>query len=187
VVALDPIVEGTRYAWILRATLQNLPYFALGLLLYASPALFERFHRVSWPALALGMGMVLLAGRYGSNLPPALETVTSIFARVVLTVANIAALLWIFRALFPRANAGVAALVGSIYTVYLFHFLVIYIWGLLLRGVINSDPALYFVVVVLTFATTFALHHWLIERVPALRLMFNGRMPARAAPMARQV
>jgi glucan biosynthesis protein C len=187
VVTLDPFVEGTRYAWILRATLQNLPYFALGLVLYASPALFERFHRVSWPALALGLGMVLLAGRYGAGLPPALETVISIFARVTLTVANIAALLWIFRVLFPRANAGVAALVGSIYTVYLFHFLVIYIWGLLLRGVISSDPALYFVVVVLTFATTFALHHWVIERVPVLRLMFNGRMPARAAPVARQV
>lgn len=174
-VILEPAIEGSRLAWTARATLQNLPYFMLGIAAYATPALFERLHRVSWPTLVLGLVLVLGLDRLGGALPDAAGTLAEIFARALLTVANIAALLWISRALFSKANGFVAALTDSIYTVYLFHYLAIYVWGNLLAGDVTSDPLLYFVVTALTFLSTFALHRWVIARTPILTLMFNGR------------
>ena len=63
--SLEPLVDGTPFEWVVLATVVHLPYFGLGVLLHAVPALFERMHRVSLVTLGLGLGLVVVERRLG--------------------------------------------------------------------------------------------------------------------------
>ena len=165
----------TPFDWTARATLQYLPFFALGLALQRTPALLERAHRVSWPALILGVGLVMSFPLTNPNASAA--SASAVFARAALSLAIVAALLAIGRRLFARPNPVTTALTGSIYTVYLFHFMAVYALGAALAPHI-PDPRLHMVVVAaLAFLVSFALHFWLIAPAPFLQFVFNGRLP----------
>lgn len=178
---LEPLVAGTPFAWVSFATLLYLPYFTLGVLLHASPALFERMHRVSLVGLGLGLGLVLGAGMLGDGVPETLRTVAGIVARSTLTVALVAALLAAARALVRAAGARAAPLVGSltgsIYTVYLLHYVAIYGLGLGLLGILPAGPVYYLVLPPLVIGLLVALHRFVVAPSPALRLLLNGRWP----------
>ena len=176
---LRPIFDD-RFEWIFREMLRYLPFFALGVALQASQPLFWRFHRASLPALALGAAFALAAGRLEAGLSPIGQTALWLFVWASLTLPIVAMLLWIAQQLFAAPNPIVVALTGSIYTVYLFHYIAIYAFALLLVPVLGNGAALYFTTVALTFLTTFALHQLVIARVPLLRLLFNGRRIRRA-------
>jgi glucan biosynthesis protein C len=173
---LRPIF-GDTFEWTLREMLRYLPFFALGVALQASQPLFDRFHRVSLPALALGAIFALAAGRLEAGLSPSGQTALWLFVWAALTLPIVAALLWIAQRLFAAPNPIVGALTGSIYTIYLFHYIAIYAFALLLVPALGNGVALYFTTVALAFLTTFALHQLVIAQVPLLRLLFNGRRP----------
>jgi glucan biosynthesis protein C len=169
---------GDGFEWDIEETLRYLPFFALGVALQASQPLFDRFHRVSLPALALGGAFALAAGQLEAGLSPAGQTALWLFVWAVLTLPIVAALLWLGRRFFAAPNPVVTALTGSIYTVYLFHYIALYAAALLLAPALGKGVALYFAVVAVAFVATFALHWLVIARVPLLRLLFNGQLPA---------
>jgi len=179
-IGLAPLISritGGTQDWMVQETLRYLPFFALGVALRITPALFDRFHRVSAPALMAGIALSLVVDGPGSGLPSGALTAMETFTRAALTLPVVAALLWICRALFSGPSGIVGALTESIYTVYLFHYLALFAAALLLAPVLESDAALYFACVVSAFLTTFALHRLIIARAPLLRLIFNGRPP----------
>jgi len=156
-------IAGGAQDWLVLETLRYMPFFALGVMLRITPALFEWFHRVSLPALAAGVALAVGVDRLAPGLPSAVLTGMEVFTRAALTLPAVSTLLWICRALFSGPSRTVGALTESIYTMYLFHCL-----------------ALYFACVALAFSATFALHRLVVSRVPFLRPLFNGRpMPAR--------
>jgi glucan biosynthesis protein C len=63
----------------------------------------------------------------------------------------------------------------SAYSVYLFHFLAIYLFAHAMRGWISGSMLLLTLVAAATFVTTYLLHRLVISRVPLLALLLNGK------------
>lgn len=173
---LRPLFGG-NLEWTLRELLRYLPFFTLGVALQSSPSLFDRFHRISLPALALGAVCAFAAQWLEPGLSLTGQTAVWLFAWATLTLPIVASLLWLCRRLFAAPSPVMSALTRSIYTVYLFHYITLFACALLLAPVLGRGAYLYFATVVLTVAATFALDRLVIARVPVLSLLFNGRLP----------
>jgi len=180
---LVPLVAGTPFAWVAFATVLYLPYFGLGVLMHAGRGLFERMHRASPVALGLGALLLVAAAALPAGLPRAAGTIADIVARAVLTVALVATLLGLARALVPARSRVVTLLIDSIYTVYLLHYLAIYALGLLLLRWLPAGPAYYLTLAPLVIVLLVGFHHRVVARSPLLRLLLNGRPTPVAAAL----
>jgi len=181
--AVEPLVAGTPFAWVAFATVLYLPYFGLGVLMHAGRGLFERMHRASPVALGLGALLLVAAAALPAGLPRAAGTIADIVARAVLTVALVATLLGLARALVPARSRVVTLLIDSIYTVYLLHYLAIYALGLLLLRWLPAGPAYYLTLAPLVIVLLVGFHHRVVARSPLLRLLLNGRPTPVAAAL----
>lgn len=185
-VLLGPLVEGTRLDWVTSATIAYLPYFALGVLMHASRGFFERMHGLSLVGLGLGLALVLADAAFGEALPQAAGTLAEAMARAVLTVAIVASLLRLARAVVSTKSRLLGVLTDTIYTVYLFHYVAIYALGLLLVRVVPAGPVYYLLLSPAVILLLIGFHHFVVARVPLLRLLLNGRpMPAADRVAAR--
>lgn len=180
-VLLSGILGGTRAEWPIRITLHYLPYFVLGVLFFGNRGLFERFHKISPPALLAGVLAVIAANR----LPQGdIREAASILSGAMLTVAAIAALLAVFRRFFG-AETILSRAASSVYSIYILHFLLIYLTAFAWRAIGLEGTPLFLAVATSTFAAAVALHRLVIAPSPLLGLMFNGKLPASGLPFRR--
>ncbi|MCK9896389.1 glucans biosynthesis protein MdoC [Frankia sp. AgB32] len=179
---VEPVLGTGTTGELARFTLEFAPYFTLGVLLYLDRGrLLPLFQRPA-PVLLAVSGAALLAGTRG--WVPALASGTGmVLSQTVVSLALTATLFALAARLVPGPRAGARYLADASYTVYLFHFFWIYIIATLLR----LNPALRWpqmlLVTLLAIGVTLAIHHFLILRSPFLRTMFNGRFPAKDAPV----
>lgn len=180
-VLLGPLVAGTPFDWVTSATIAYLPYFALGVLMHASPGFFERMHGASLVGLALGLGLVVAAGLVEGALPRPVATLLEAMARATLTVAIVATLLALARATVSTRSRLLGVLTETIYTVYLFHYVAIYGLGLLLLRLMPAGPVYYLLLSPAVILLLVGFHHVVVARSPLLRFLLNGRpMPPSA-------
>lgn len=170
-----PLLFNGEFHWLARQMARYLPFFAVGVALDMNRGLLESLHRISIPALAIGAAFGLgwadpLMAAAGIS-PNGAELI----ARTVLTAAIVPALLSISRSLFTRHNRAVSALTNAIYSIYLFHYPILFAMALLIAPYLGDGLAAFFTNITLTFAAAFLLHHFVIARAPLLRLLFNGR------------
>ncbi len=165
---------------------RHLPYFSAGLLLFASPRLYESMTRFNGGVAALtAVTAIVLAGGWTRSAGAASPLLTA-YAGFLATWLTVYWVLVFFRAILDRPSATAAMLAESAYTIYLFHHLTVVLiaWWLIHTGL---GPVVKFTLVVsLTFAATLAIHRVAIAKVPLLALLFNGRPrrpPPRAAPV----
>lgn len=170
--ALEPVVPAIA-TWLVRTSLYYWPLFLTGMLAFHHAGFLNRFQTVSLPALILGIaGVVLLR----LSLPPGgnLWEVLQILTRAFLTTATIAALLAMFRRWFS-APGFLSRQADAVYSIYILHFLLIYLIAHALRFLDLPPIALFFAVATLTFLAAMALHRFVIKPIPLLSLMFNGK------------
>ena len=151
--------------------------FLTGMLVFHYIGFADRFQRVSWPAILIGIAAVLMLQHFMSPDDGVLWEALQLLSRAFLTMALIAALLAIFRRWFSKPSL-LSHQAGAVYSIYITHFLVIYLlaWAL---SPLALPPLLRFVVIAtLTAIVTIGLHHGLIKRQPILSLIFNGSLPA---------
>ncbi|KJE21403.1 putative acyltransferase [Frankia torreyi] len=165
-------------------TLDFLPFFLLGVLLYLDRRrLLPAFQRPA-PILLAVAGVLLLAATRGwvGGLASSTGVVLS---RTLFTVAITVNLFAVASRLVPGPRPAVRYLSDASYTVYLFH----YFWIYVIATLLSFDPSLRWpqmlLVTTLTFGVTFALHHFVILRSPFLRKIFNGKFPAGARSEGR--
>ncbi|MBM9593909.1 acyltransferase family protein [Roseitranquillus sediminis] len=171
----EAALEGGPFAWLPRATLGYWIYFLIGMAAFAHRPLFEAMHRISLVTFAAGLALYALLPRLPAGLPEPVRTVVEIAAEETITAAAVCALLLVFRAFLSGERIWVARLSASVYTIYLFHFTLIYALALALGPVVEGVYALYACVVPLTFGFGYVLHFGLVARVPALGWLFNGK------------
>lgn len=171
-VTLAPWLDDTILLWLGPTTMYYWPFFLAGMAFFAAPALAARFQSVSLPALAVGLAVAYAGVRI--NLPgPAGETVR-IFCKAFCTTTNIAAIMAVFRLWFA-APGRLSRTAGYVYSIYIMHFLVIYLIAHTLRPLGLGPYATFFAVAGLTYVTVFALHHFVIARSAVLEFLLNGK------------
>lgn len=148
------------------------PYFLFGAFLQRSPALLDAFGRPSPTMMAVAVGAIVLSMIYGEQAWAPVGRFIDAFAAVAVTQVVIAAA----RAGFDRPSRIVERLVAASFVIYLFHLpILIGIYDVVKRA--GFDPALGFTInLLLTFAASWGVWR-LVERTPALNLLFNGIAP----------
>nr|WP_101834493.1 glucans biosynthesis protein MdoC [Frankia canadensis] len=183
----EPVLGTGAVGEIARMTLQHLPFYCLGLLLYLDRRrLLAHFQRPA-PILLVASGLVVLAGNRGWIAQAGYGT-GQVLSETVFSTALVSALLALGARLVPGPRAWVSYLADSAYTVYLFHFFWIYI----VANLLGLDTSLAWpqmlLVTALVIGITLAIHQFVIARSAFLRTMFNGKFPARkgdARPASR--
>lgn len=177
-----------RFGTKLRAVagyLQYFPYFALGLAIYLSPRVQNRYVRFGLPGLALGI--VLAANSMLEAQTPwssAVLMISGLFGALMITgfIAKMA------RHYFNKPNAGIAKVVDASFTIYLFHHPIIFVLAMIFTQV-DLPPIVEFgVMVPVTALVTYQIHK-LIAANWLTAFLFNGMMPkpAIAVGSARSV
>ncbi len=172
------VVPAAGEIWLIRVTMDYLPYFLLGLLLFLRPQEWDGIHRID-PALCLCAAAVYIGGPWVGALSGSEQIVgaLSLAGLALVRCAVIFALLAVFRRYLNFHTPLSAFLAQSIYTVYIFHFLAIYTVASVASALpIRDDSGTFFLLVAgLTYALTFVLHRQLIGRHRVLRVLFNGK------------
>jgi glucan biosynthesis protein C len=176
-----------QYSEILCSGVEDLPYFAFGLLMQRSPRVFRFAHARPWLWGVLAVG--LLGPRYWLELQPitttpqhllhlALDYTTAFACSVALLSA---AERWV-----RSAQRWVTLTAASAYTIYIVHYLVISLalsytqrWGF-------AQPLRAAAAALLALALGYGAHFALVERVPLVALLLNGRLAKRARPAAQR-
>lgn len=161
--------------YVVRSIGNFLPFHLLGMLLFASPKLREVFSQVHWVQLLLSCALLAVADRQAGPDPGRVGEIAILCLQGYVAMTLSSLLFWIAGKWVRGESERVRRLSDSAYTVYLFHFLVIYLFAHLLRGVVPGSMALLTLVAAATFATTLCLHRFVIHRLTLLAFLFNGK------------
>lgn len=156
-----------------------LPFFLLGAFLQRSPRLMEAFGRPSPAILVAAAALVAIGILFAEQAWPPLGRFLGAMAAVAMTQVVVSAA----RALFDRPSRMVDRLVAGSFVIYLFHLPILIGLYVVAKG-LGLPPAIGFPLILgLTFALSWGVWR-LVERTPALNLLFNGILPAGRASAA---
>jgi len=184
-VLLEVPLTGSPLFFITKSTLVYFPFFFVGMLMYASKGVFAAFiARMHWGHLGISLGLTV-ASRYAFDaLPKLIAEGFKLTAEAYLATCLSAALFVLFRRMVPEAHPVARYLSDAAYSVYLFHYASIYVLAWTLRPALGDNHALYLSVCVATLLLTLLVHHFLILRSHALRVVFNGKLQIRRPGVA---
>lgn len=161
--------------YVIRSIGNFLPFHVLGMVLFASPRLREVFSRVHWIQVVLSCSLLALAVRQAGPDPGRIGEVVILCLQTYVAMTLSSFLFWIAGKWVRGESESIRRLSDSAYTVYLFHFLVIYLFAHLLRGLVPGSMPLLTLVAVCTFVSTLCLHRFVIHRVPLFAFLLNGK------------
>lgn len=178
---VKPSDPDSHFFWVLMASFSFSPYFVFGVILNRYRALFEKLHHIGWAVLAVALLIGFVEATLRPGLSDSAQTASKLFARHFMTGALVPALLLGFRYLGNQENRVVTVLTRSMYTIYLLHFLLIFLIGFSLAPFISQDIVLYFSICGLTILIGLIIHERLVSRIPLLTFLLNGKRQKSAA------
>jgi glucan biosynthesis protein C len=167
----------TPFAFIVKSSLVYFPFFFLGMLLYAVPWLLALFERMHWIHLVVGVVLVVAARMGFDALPKLVAETFKLTSEAYLAVCVTSSLFCLFRRIVPAERPVARYLSDAAYTVYLFHYLTIYVLAWALRPLLGDDQLMYAAVVVGTAVITLLIYHYPVSRIRILGILFNGKLP----------
>jgi glucan biosynthesis protein C len=151
------------------------PYFAFGLIVFTSPRMRREFHRIRpWQAIAIPAAL-LLEYFLGTRISSDWARAAIHYLDAYLVWSCCAALFALFRRLLNRRSPLFIYLSEASYSIYLFHHLCVVAFAAWLALTDWNVLAKFSLVVGLSLAISLALHHFLVLRIPLLRLLFMGK------------
>lgn len=175
-ITYELVVSPVADYWLILTTLEYLPFFLAGMVFYSYQEIWEKIHRIDLPLLVISISLYCFVlylpdVMRDEQIGEALYIMSQGLLRCVISFF----LLTVFRALMNWSTHLTIAVTDSIYTIYLFHFLFIYLVAVTLIDTSFASISSFFAVAGTTFLSTFALHHFLVRRSRVLRFIFNGR------------
>ena len=163
--------------WVFGVTpftiLDYAPFFVFGALLNFSPMLTDRWRRFGW--LRLLLFVTALAAYPAIARSGVLGDGAMVGARALAAWICVLTLFGLFN-LAARAFSRSATLFAEpAYTIYLLHHILVFTigWAMIANGVV---PAIAFPALIgIVLAITVTVHFAIVRRVPALRLLLNGK------------
>ncbi|QJE97070.1 acyltransferase family protein [Luteolibacter luteus] len=172
--SIKPLLHPEAH-YVVRSIGNFLPYYALGMVLFASIELRNVFSKARWFQTLLSCVLLYLSHRASGENPGKLGEVAILAAQTYTALCLSSLLFWLAAKLVRKENPWARSLSDAAYTVYLFHFLSLYLFATLLRPWIHATIPLLVAISIATFATTLCFHRFVIWRVPILELLFNGK------------
>ena len=165
--------------FVTRSVGNYLPFYALGMLLFAAPRLRVVFSQVHWIQTILSC--VLLAGAHElpDSVPNLIGETLVLAAQTYVAICLSSLLFWGSEKWVGSESKTARSLSESAYTVYLFHFLVLYLCAFAFRDLVANSFALLCLISAVTFVITLGIQHFVIRKVALLELLFNGKTPRR--------
>ena len=179
-----PLLPGfEQYSEISFDALENLPYFACGLLMQCSPRVFRFAHARPWAWAVAALG--LLGPRYWLD-QQSITTTSQHLLHLALDFASAFAcsfaLLSAAERWIRRPRTWITLTSASAYTIYIVHYLCIALLLVLTERWGFSQPLRALTAALGALAVGYAVHFGLVERVPFVALLLNGRPARRARP-----
>lgn len=160
---------------------EDLPYFMVGTLAGYSGTVLKKSQQPSFVLVGLGIaGWMLLELYRGPGWGPIGQ-----FGRGLLSVSLVVLMHWVFIRFFNKGSKVTSLLSSSIYTVYLFHVLILMLLIRLIEAH-HGDLSLWLDLTFATIATVLGvlLHRYVIERFTLTKLLFLGKGPQGGALQA---
>ncbi len=183
--ALGHLFGATPFSYILRSALTFLPWFLLGLVGYLHRDFFRTLHRADWLGLALMVGLHVLVRGQGDLLPRTLERIAYWLTHSGVMVLLISTMMALFQRWLDKPSAALTFLVDAAYSFYLLHITVIFTIATIAYPLTGNIYTTFWIVVFVGLPLTLAIHRFVIQPSPLLRLMFNGKRPAAPKPVPR--
>jgi glucan biosynthesis protein C len=166
--------------YVVRSVGNFLPFYTLGMVLFASTGLRAVFSKVHWIQVVLSCGLLFAVHHYAGPNPGRFAEVSILAVQSYVALSLSSLLFWLAEKLVTRESPTVRFLSDSAYSVYLFHFLAIYLFAFLFRDAVPQVNGLLTLIAAATFGTLICLHAFVIRRVPVLAFLFNGKPLKRA-------
>ena len=176
---IKPLLHVEAY-YVVRSIGNFLPYYALGMVLFASIELRNIFSKARWFQIILSCGLLFLSHRAAGENAGRVQETAILAAQTYAAICLSSLLFWLAAKWVRKESTLARSLSDAAYTVYLFHFLSLYVFAIFLRPLIPQAIPLLIAISVATFAMTLGLHRFVIRRIPVLELLFNGK-PLRPA------
>ncbi|WP_193210597.1 acyltransferase family protein [Luteolibacter marinus] len=181
-VAFEYAFEPLLPSWldfVTRSVGNYLPFYVLGMLLFASTPLRRVFSSAHWVQTVVSCVMLYAAHHLPASVPNLVVETLVLSAQTYAAFCLSSLLIWLAEKWVGSESRTARFLSESAYTVYLFHFVVIYMIAFALRGWIGNDFLRLSVISLATFISTLGIQCLVIRRIPLLELLFNGRIPKR--------
>ena len=166
--------------WLLRVTALYTPYYFIGLVLYCDDTVLKW---VTTPSYILGIILIFL--HFSLPLIDLSESASAAAESITLSLirAWICFLLinWGNRFINHR-NPTTDLASRSIYTVYLLHYMLIYVLAFMYRDIFPADSLrLYFAVSLSTILVGLIFHHYVVSRNSWIAYLMNGQITKAAS------
>ena len=157
-------------------------FYCFGMLMFASPRLLRSFHRFNWLQI-VAAGLFLWGARaVQPSIPDKAGEVLRLLAEVYVALMFASALFAAFERLFSKETPLMRFIAESAFTVFLFHYLVIYVCAFAIRPYIGSQFWLGLLVTLATTVVTMLGYRLFICRSPVFRALFLGKFSKPPAP-----
>jgi glucan biosynthesis protein C len=166
--------------YVVRSIGNFLPYYTLGMVLFASTGLRAVFSKVHWIQVVVSCSALYLAHELTGQNPGRLAEVMILAIQTYVALSLSSLLFWVAEMLVKRESPAVRFLSDAAYSVYLFHFVAIYLFAFLFRDLVPQTNLMLTFVAAATFGLLICLHAFVIRRVPVLAFLFNGKPLKRA-------
>lgn len=151
------------------------PYFVLGMWLYVDPDLQDEFHHLApWEVLAAAIS-VLVYARFRSAHGFHAMSLLQHYCESLFTLLSTQVCFIAFKKYADRDSSLFRYFADASYTVYLFHHLCVVVLGTLMLQVAMVPELKFLIILSSALVITVSIHHFLILRVPLLRLIYNGK------------
>jgi glucan biosynthesis protein C len=158
-------------------------FYCFGMLMFASPRLLKTFHRFNWLQIVVS-GLLLWGARMVQpGIPDKAGEVIRLLAEVYVALMFASLLFAVFERLFSKETPVMKFIAESAFTVYLFHYLVIYLCAFAIRPYVGNQFLLGLLVTLATTVLTMLGYEFFICRSPVFRALFLGKFSKQPAPV----
>lgn len=158
-----------------RETFYHLPFFLFGIVLYRYQNLLDDFQSPKWAALLASL--LLLGGvEYIATIQDGAAVkfgLLAVRALAAMTLSNL--LFFLAKRYLASGSPFFRFMSDASYSVYMLHYLFIYVFAVLLAQYVSNNYVLAFCAGTLTLLVTVALHKQVISRNRYLALLVNGK------------
>lgn len=171
-IAMAPLLRDTPLSWIGQTTMYYWPFYVMGMIFFTFPTVAERFQSVSVPALIVGIILAALAPKiFNSGV---MGDIVRVISKSFCTTTVVAILMAVFRRFLNRPTF-LSETSEYVYSIYIMHFLVIYVIAFSIRPLNLDSHTTFITVAAVTYLIVFTLHRYVIKPTPILEFFLNGK------------